>query len=189
MNSEQLTELGALHAVGALAGDELREFHELLGTATASQRATVAALHDTAALIAAAPASTQRPSAALKARVLAEIARKKTPATVAPFYSIHRHEGVWRESGMPGVRLKDLSEDTGRGVSVKLYELAPGAHFPAHHHSGPEQCFVLRGDFHVQGQVLHTGDFHHAAADSDHLESFSEGGCELLVMVAAGDYR
>ena len=90
---------------------------------------------------------------------------------------------------MPGVRVKDLVADTRRGLSVQLYELAPGARFPTHHHSGPEECYVVSGDFHVEGRVLHGGDFHHADAESDHDESFTEKGCTLLVMVATADYK
>jgi hypothetical protein len=54
---------------------------------------------------------------------------------------------------------------------------------------GPEERFVVSGDFHVEGRVLHAGGFHHAQAESDHGESFTEGGCRLLVMVATDDYR
>jgi anti-sigma factor ChrR (cupin superfamily) len=69
-----------------------------------------------------------------------------------------------------------------------LYELAPGTRFPSHHHAGAEECYVLSGDFHVEGSILHAGDFHHAESHSDHHESFTEHGCQLLIVAAAGDY-
>src|SRR5262249_54034568 len=97
-------------------------------------------------------------------------------------------EGEWKTLPIPGVRCKELAHDARRGLSVKLYELAPGSTFPSHRHSGPEECFVLSGDFHVEGTVLHAGDFHHAPPQSDHRLSSTVTGCQLLVVVADIDY-
>lgn len=192
MNAERLIELAALNAVGAVEGADLAEFNALLKTTSPAQKLEIARLRDAAALVAMAGIAPQRPPAALKAKLMARVEnRTRLPKDIFanPFYFIGANEGQWQTLPIPGVRAKDLAEDKQRGVSVKLYELAPGTHFPGHHHSGPEQCFVVSGDFHVEGRVLHAGDFHHAEPDTDHGESHTVGGCLLLVMVTTDDYK
>lgn len=192
MNAERFNELATLHAVGALDGAELREFETLAATVSPALKAEVAQWQDTAALLAVASISARPAAPAVKAKIMARI--KPGPSVPPaqnqnPFYSITREEGEWATLPVPGVRVKTLAEDTRRGLSTKLYELAPGVHFPGHHHSGPEECFVLSGDFHVEGRVLHGGDFHHAEPHSDHGESFTVNGCTLLVMAVSDDYK
>jgi len=192
MNAERLTELAALNAVGALDGDELREFETLAAAADPSLTAKLASLRDAAALMAVATSPSRRPSSAAKAGILARLESRSprpSPQTTKPFFFVGRTEGRWETMPISGVRFKDLSVDARRGVSVKLYELAPGVRFPGHHHSGPEECYVVFGDFHVERRVLHGGDFHHAECDTDHGESFTENGCTLLVMVTSGDWK
>ena len=69
-----------------------------------------------------------------------------------------------------------------------LIDLAPGTRYPIHHHHGGEECFVVSGDFHVEGRCLGAGDFHHAEGATDHGESFTEHGCRLLIVADAADY-
>lgn len=186
MNTERLLELAALHAAGALDGQELQEYEVARRDAAPAVQAEIARLHDTAAALAFRAPAVPPPS--LKARVLAAVRPSPPPARL-PFAFVMRDEGYWQALPVPGVRMKELAADPARGTSVRLYELAPGAHFPHHHHSGPEECFVVSGDFHVEGRVLHGGDFHHADEHSDHGESYTEGGCMLLVMATSTDYH
>ena len=190
MNPEEILELAALKAVGAMSPKADGQLQELLSSAEPATRAEAMRLQDEAALLAVAQTSARQPSAALKGKILARVqAGELSKSALNPFFTIGRNEGQWQTLPIPGVRVKDLSVDVKRGTSVKLYELAAGAHFPEHHHSGPEECYVVAGDFHVEGRVLHTGDFHHAEGESDHGESFSENGCTLLVMVSSHDYK
>ena len=190
MNPEELVELAALKAVGSIRPEDECQVQELLSDADESTRAEAMHLQDDAALMAVAQTSARNPSAALKGKILARVQSGELSKSAAnPFFTIGRNEGQWQTLPIPGVRVKDLSVDSKRGTSVKLYELAPGSHFPEQHHSGPEECYVLAGDFHVEGRVLHSGDFHHAEGDSDHGESFTENGCTLLVMVSTDDYK
>ena len=190
MNPEQLVDLAALKAVGAIRPEEAVQVQELLSAADADTRAEAILLQDDAALMAVAQTVVRKPSAALKEKILARVKSGELPKSLAnPFFTVGRNEGQWQTLPIPGVRVKDLCVDDKRGTSVKLYELAPGAHFPEHHHSGPEECYVVTGDFHVEGRMLHAGDFHHAESDSDHGESFTEYGCTLLVMVSSDDYK
>ena len=188
MNAERMTELAALHAVGALDGAEAREFEAVLATACADARAEVRRMNDTAAALTC--ACTAPPPAHLKAKVLARIRQpSRSAAAQRSLFFVTRDEGEWQPLPVPGVRMKELAADARRGTSVRLYELAPGARFPHHHHSGPEECFVVSGDFHVEGRVLQGGDFHHAEEGTDHCESYTVAGCQLLVMATTTDYK
>jgi anti-sigma factor ChrR (cupin superfamily) len=69
-----------------------------------------------------------------------------------------------------------------------LLKAEPGARYPAHRHSGPEECYVISGSVTVEGRVLHAGDFHHAEGDSDHGEQWTDEGVEVLLVAAASDY-
>ena len=191
MNQGRLTELAALNAVGALDGAEQEELQQLLSSAAAPLRGNLGQFNEVAALIGVAQSPPLRAPEGLRAKVLQQVARPKWPSGASgfgPFYFINRDDDVWQTLPIPGVRFKELAQDPRRGLSVRLWDLAPGTRFPGHHHTGPEECYVLSGDFHVEGRVLHGGDFHHAEAESDHGESFTEGGCQLLVMVTAKDY-
>lgn len=188
MNAERLNELAALNAVGALRDAEAREFEQAVGGMDAATKAELARLNNVAGLIGAAEPTALQPPRSLKAKILGRIARPvPAPSNAAPFFNLLRSEGQWRSLPVTGVRVKTLSVDHQRGYAVNLYELAPGARFPEHQHSGEEQCYVLSGDFHVQGHTLHGGDFHRAGQGSEHGESFSEGGCQLLVIGPAED--
>ena len=189
MNPEQLGELAALKAVGALNNGDDGKVQDLLKQADAKTQAWAARLQDDAALMAAAQSPARKPSISLKGKILARVQAAERPAGQNSFFFIGRTEGEWQTLPVPGVRVKDLSVDARRGLSVKLYELAPGARFPGHHHSGPEECFVVSGDFQVEGRVLGAGDFHHAESGSDHGESFTAHGCTLLVMATTDDYK
>ncbi len=192
MNAERTTELAALNAAGVLDGDDLREFQILLAESDSALARDLGRWNDVVAAVIIAGTEPRSVPAELKARVIERIAASAKPAPAkqtAIFYSILQSEGEWKTLTTPGVRVKDLAADARRGMSVKLYELAPGTRFPAHHHSGPEECFVVSGDFHVEGRVLHGGDFHHAEGESDHGESFTENGCTLLVTATTADYQ
>lgn len=187
-----MTELAALHAVGALDGGDLREFEAALAAAGAAVPVEVRHMNDTAAAFAFGRPTTL--PAGLKAKVMKRILRSAVPSgpgmpASLPFFFVTRDEGQWVALPVPGVRMKELASDSRRGSTVRLYELAPGARFPNHHHTGPEECFVLSGDFHVEGRVLRGGDFHHAEEHTDHAESYTDGGCTLLVMATATDYE
>ncbi len=191
MNNETFTELAALNAAGALPPEE-QDNLQRVAAADRARTAEVESFKDVAALVAVASTPRRRPAPSVKARIFAQIDALEKPgagSTHPLFYSIGANEGEWQDLPVAGVRVKNLAANKQGGGSVKLYQLQAGAHFPGHHHSGPEECFVLSGDFHVEGAVLHAGDFHHAEGGSDHRESFTEGGCTLLVMVASRDYE
>jgi hypothetical protein len=55
-------------------------------------------------------------------------------------------------------------------------------------HTGPEECYVIRGSLVVEGQLLRAGDFHHAEGASDHDALHTDEGVEVLLVAAASDY-
>ena len=53
------------------------------------------------------------------------------------------------------------------GLGSGLLDVAPGTRFPAHHHGGDEECYVISGSLVACGRRIGAGDFHHADAGSD----------------------
>ena len=199
MNAAQKQELAVLNAVGALDGTDAVEWRQLLANADPSAQAQLAQFNHVAALLAAALPVAERPSLALKDRIMQRVqaslageAAHNHPSagerTQPPsFKFIRQNEGHWLQA-LPGVRLKVLSVEAARDYALVLADIAAGVHYPHHHHTIGEECYVLSGDLTIEGHVLRAGDFHHADAGSDHGEIFSESGCMALLLLPAKDY-
>ena len=93
----------------------------------------------------------------------------------------------WKPLPIPGAWIKLLSLEPKRGYAVLLGKLDPGTRYPAHVNAGPEDFYILSGDLHVGETVLGGGDFHHAAAGSQHEENHSKAGCTLLAILTLDD--
>lgn len=124
------------------------------------------------------------------ARHLAQIERIKSTlglqATTAPDVSgvVAGRELAVRERG-PGIRVRTLWRD---GVKRALeVELEPGARWPDvdYHVPGPEEVYVLSGDFDDGANVYRAGTFLHHPAGSSHQPSSAEG-CRLFVFYPEG---
>jgi anti-sigma factor ChrR (cupin superfamily) len=96
--------------------------------------------------------------------------------------------GAWVETSLPGVHWKALALARARDRVTMLLKGEPGARYPAHRHSGPEECYVISGSLNVEGQVLRAGDFHHAEGESHHAEIWTDEGVEVLIVASASDY-
>jgi quercetin dioxygenase-like cupin family protein len=68
-----------------------------------------------------------------------------------------------------------------------LLDAAPGARFPAHHHAGAEECYVLSGSLYACKRRMTAGDFLHADADTDHGELWTDEGARVLLVVPPED--
>ncbi|MFO0947876.1 MAG: cupin domain-containing protein [Planctomycetota bacterium] len=90
----------------------------------------------------------------------------------------------WIETGSPGVRLRSLFVDHGKGRQTYLIRAEAGASFPAHKHLADEECFILEGDLSTMGNEFHTGDYLRFAAGTVHDETRTRGGC-LILMTSA----
>lgn len=124
------------------------------------------------------------PPPAVKARIMSLV--RDIPQNS---HTVRAHEGHWSQTPMPGVKVKLLTIDESRNTATILMDIAPGASLPEHGHHGDEQTFVLSGSCRIGGVSLEKGDFHHAAAEARHGRVVSEGGCLLLLVVDAKDYR
>ena len=180
MIPDDIQALALADAIGALDPDERRDLDARLAALPASVRAEVAHLYDASVEIAAS-VSGDEPSPEIREALLARIA---TPSN----HTITSTDGTWVETPMPGVRMKILAIDRGRDRVTMLIKGEPGARYPAHRHSGPEECYVISGSLIVEGRVLRAGDFHHAEGDSDHGELRTDDGVEVLLVASASDY-
>jgi anti-sigma factor ChrR (cupin superfamily) len=93
----------------------------------------------------------------------------------------------WLPHPVPGIRMKVLSTNQRNGYATLLLDVAPGTRFPAHHHGGDEECYVLSGSVHTLGRRLGPGDFLHADAGTDHSELWTPDGARVLLIVPAED--
>jgi anti-sigma factor ChrR (cupin superfamily) len=180
MIPEDLEALALADAAGALDAEEQRELQVRLASQPADVRREISRLYD-AALALTAEAPPQAPSPSVRERLLASL---QAPTQ----YTVVADEGQWNESGLPGIQVKILAVDRERGLVTLLLRGEPGARYPSHRHSAPEECYVIRGSVTIGGRVLRAGDFHHADADSDHGEIATADGAEVLLVGAIDDY-
>jgi anti-sigma factor ChrR (cupin superfamily) len=131
------------------------------------------------------PAAT--PGAHVKERLMAAIRREATPLPAGFSFNLEA-EAEWLPHPVPGIRMRVLSLNTDRGYAALLLDVAPGTRFPAHHHSGAEECYVISGTLTACGRTIGAGDFHHADGDTDHGELFTETGCRVLLVVPPEDH-
>jgi len=180
MIPDDLEALALADAIGALDAEERASLEARVALLTPEQQAHVASLYDVA-LALGSSVDQLEPPARVRGAVLA--------ATRAPGrYSVFAGDRPWSDTPLSGIQMKVLSVDQARGVATMLIRAVPGAVYPSHHHSGPEECYVIRGSVVIDGRVLRAGDFHHADADSDHGEITTTEGAEVLIVGAIDDY-
>jgi quercetin dioxygenase-like cupin family protein len=149
-------------------GTDLIEFDEVVAQALASVAAGDAA-----------------PRPEVKQRLLASLA----PTPVPPGFSFRFAAAAdWLPHPVPGIRMKVLAFNRAAGYATLLLDVDPGTRFPAHHHDGAEECYVLSGSLYTCDRRMAAGDFLHADADTDHGELWTEEGCRVLLVVRPDDY-
>lgn len=176
----ELDALVLADAAGALDTDERQALRERLETLSPDVRAMVARLYDLTLAIAE-TAGEEAPPSRIRQELLAKVA-------APPNYTIAAHEGAWRDIGLHGIRAKILALDEARDIVTLLIRAEPGARYPAHHHSAPEECYVVSGSVTLGGRVLRAGDFHHAEGGTGHGEIRTDEGAEVLLVASATDY-
>lgn len=179
MISAELEALVLADAVGVIDADERAALDTRLAALSSDQAAHVARLYESVLSIAA-DVEQVEPPPHVRDRLLASL-REPTR------YVLNAGDD-WGESGLPGIRAKVLAVDRGRGLVTMLLRAQPGAAYPSHHHSAPEECYVISGSIEIDGRVLRAGDFVHADADSDHGEITTTEGTEVLIVGAIADY-
>jgi len=140
---------------------------------------------DRLAIALARSADSGAPRPEVRARLMARVHQGDLP----PGFSFRlASDDDWLPHPVPGIRMKVLAMDRKRNMATLLLDVAPGSVFPAHHHGGDEECYVISGTLIACGRTIGPGDFHHADGGSDHGELRTETGCRVLLVVEPEDY-
>ena len=124
----------------------------------------------------------QRVKAAL--RLAPEQDARSGQAADVPGFAFHwANDDRWLPHPVPGIKMKILALNRQRGYATLLLDVAPGTRFPAHHHGGAEECYVVSGSLFTCGRKLGAGDFVHADENTDHGELWTEEGCLVILVV------
>lgn len=175
----------ALYALGLLDEADKAEFERHLEHGCAPCQAELRLLNivtDEMAVAAAVPAPDR-----LRGRIAAKTARApRVPGHVlndGGLLIARSAEVAWQPFS-PGIDYKLLSVDTLRANQTMLVRMEAGARYAAHRHADVEELFLLSGDLHVAGEVMHTGDYCRAEAGTEHGETHSDSGCLFLLIAS-----
>jgi anti-sigma factor ChrR (cupin superfamily) len=181
---EEAAGRAALYALGALEGEEAREFEAHLAAGCAACAEELREFETVAAdLGLAAPEAA--PPAGVRARLLSLVSEGggESGAGAAPgFLVLRAGEGRWRPTNDAGVSFKLLFADRERGTVTTLVRMEPGSRIRSHRHLGVEQCLVLEGDVRSGSVGMAAGDFNCSMPGSVHEELMSDGGALLLLV-------
>jgi anti-sigma factor ChrR (cupin superfamily) len=128
----------------------------------------------------AATASGPAPRPEVKDLLMQRLADSSAPAG---FTFASASDDRWLPHAVHGIRMKILALNKARGYATLLLDVAPGTRFPAHHHGGAEECYVISGSLFTCGRRLGAGDFVHADENTDHGELWTEEGCQVILVV------
>lgn len=167
-----MTELLALHPLGLLSDDELRQVD--------CADPDLAEFQEVAGLLALAAAPV-KPPARLRSKAL--FFREEAEGIF-----VHRAANPdWAPTPFPGVWVKQVAFEPERGMATTLVRMDPGAEYPDHRHTAEEQCYVVSGDIHLGDVVLGAGDYSKAVTGSRHGRIWTEKGCSLLIVACVHD--
>lgn len=96
-------------------------------------------------------------------------------------------EAQWEPTGVDGVEARRLYADTENHRITMMVRMQPGSSYPAHHHGGDEECYVVEGDLDVGGTIMRAGDYQFAPAGTEHPVQSTEEGCLLLIVTSDAD--
>jgi len=91
------------------------------------------------------------PSPDLKGRLMQRVREATEPSG---FSFAWRTDDNWIPHVVPGIRMKVLALNRRRGYATLLLDVQPGTRFPAHHHGGAEECYVISGSLITCGRRL-----------------------------------
>jgi anti-sigma factor ChrR (cupin superfamily) len=190
----QMTELAALHALGALSHHEARAFEEHMAEGCKVCSEEFASFDRTVDELALSVPEDE-PSDEVRARLIARVSEAPSSRALNAvsgifsdqFVSIHADDGQWQEV-QDGILLKSLYVDHASGIATSLVRMKAGATLPAHQHLGVEQFYVIEGDCNVAGQWLGPGDYHRASTGSTHDSTYTVNGT-LFLLIAPEHYE
>ncbi len=199
LSCDELQQLTALEAVGALEGEDALRLRYRLETDAAAREELRRFLNVAAALGATAPM--RQPPASVRARVLERISKQRQAPredgiassggkpVVREGFDLVLHTAPWIPAPLPGMRFKVLSAGSNQTYVMLEVELAPGASYPEHSHVGVEDMYVLTGDLQTEGLKLGPGDTFHAEPGTDHDGLRTVWGCTALMVVSKAAFE
>jgi len=126
------------------------------------------------------------PRPEVKAKLLARLSAEELPAGFSVRLAA---EDDWQPHPVPGIRMKVLSVNHRSDYATLLLDVAPGTRFPAHHHDGDEECYVVSGSVMTVGRRLGPGDFIHADAGTHHEALWTDEGARVILVVPTSELR
>lgn len=184
---EAIQERAALYAVGALRGDDARQFEAHLSGGCDACAAEVNAFAAAAAHLADA-AGPAHPSPSVRERVMERIVAPDLVLLDQAGVRIVRSAGLaWRPGRASAVEVKVLHVDAERGYATKLVRMAPGAALIPHRHADLEESYILEGDLLVAGVEMRAGDYCRAESGSVHDDIRTRGGCVFIAVQSQRD--
>ncbi len=127
------------------------------------------------------------PASTVRDRLIARI-QADVPAIPNGFAFRFARTDEWVAHPVPGIRMRVLSLNRDSGYATLLLDVDPGTRFPAHHHSGAEECYVISGSVYSWGRRMGPGDFLHADGGTDHSELWTDEGAQVLLVIPPEDY-
>jgi anti-sigma factor ChrR (cupin superfamily) len=134
-----------------------------------------------------ASAGAEPPARSVRDRLMARVLDDEPPVPPGFVFSLAARDR-WLPHPIPGIRMRVLALNRESGYATLLLDVAPGTRFPAHHHGGAEECYVVSGSVYTCGRRMGPGDFLHADAGTDHGELWTGEGAQVLLVVPPEDY-
>ena len=130
-------------------------------------------------------ASLATPPASLRDRLLAQVAAEAAP----PPFVLRADDSPWIETGVPGVRRRNLFTDERSERVSFLLQMDPGSKYPPHRHGGVEECFVLQGTVTDNDSSVSAGDYVRYETATNHSPLVTVAGCLLLIVGSTSNQR
>jgi anti-sigma factor ChrR (cupin superfamily) len=132
-------------------------------------------------------AGAEPPRAEVRDRLMARVRADEPPVPPGFVFSFAETDR-WLQHPVPGIRMRVLSMNRDGGYATLLLDVDPGTRFPAHFHTGAEECYVISGSVYTCGRRMGRGDFLHADGGTDHGELWTDEGAQVLLVVPPEDY-
>lgn len=184
-----------LNSLGLLSGKEKIDFDSDLENLSSKEKKIVSEFNNLTSLFAKVISDKEDdngPSPDVKEKIFrmldSDTVNAESKSNVG-FEYVFADQSEWLKHPVEGIEFKQLSYNEKKDYVLLLLRVAPDTYYPAHHHSGAEECYVISGDVYAQGKVLGPGDFHHAESGSDHEPLYTKNGCTVLLVVDPEDYK
>lgn len=198
MPTDEVLELAALYALGALSAEEAATFeaHLAEGCPTCENEANAFATilgHLGYGVLPVTPRAEVRSRLLNRVRAEAGGAMRPGPSETeagldrSDLTIVHSAEGQWEAGGAPGLVVKRLFLDHAGQRLTALGRMKAGSRYPSHRHADFEELYVLEGDLTVEGQVLRAGDYCAALGGTVHRDTYSDRGCMFFVLASGRD--